>query len=444
METLRYSTLAAWAKDTCDAIREKDGTSGTIDHQDVPDRIRAIPSGGGTNVSGVTAQPENVSENVKFMDANGILKQGTMPENEAQTVVLDGSRTVYDIPEGHHPAGGEVRIYATEKRLTPSTTAQTYTSPGETVYTKIILDPIPDIYRDVSGADAEPGEVLSGAKFIGASGELETGEIDSKTGKQGTTVVSNGNKYIDKGYHDGTSYFTVNVPQEIASGEDSTSCTATASDVAQGKTFRSGGYLRTGTLPAAELPAISMSFDETDSSYLLVKGSVQIPQKSIAAAGQSTSGIAFVPKYKGATSVTPGSSQQTLSTAGKYVESDIVIGASSGGTAGKSAYYGEVTLSDTNLFGFDTKRFEQYSASKLSRIYMSSVSYGGGDYEIREFMWRNGNTKLTYWDAYSGKYVTEFNHSDVKINAYLSSIYFDTSGTFTFGGTYEIGIICDE
>lgn len=43
-----YATVQALFTAICDAIRTKDGTAATIAHQDIPDRIAAIPTGGGS------------------------------------------------------------------------------------------------------------------------------------------------------------------------------------------------------------------------------------------------------------------------------------------------------------------------------------------------------------------------------------------------------------
>jgi len=43
---MAYTTLSDLFKGICDAIRAKDGTTGTINHQDIPTRISAITTGG--------------------------------------------------------------------------------------------------------------------------------------------------------------------------------------------------------------------------------------------------------------------------------------------------------------------------------------------------------------------------------------------------------------
>lgn len=47
-----YETTEALFAGICDAIREKDGTTELISHQNIPERITAIPSGGGVEENG--------------------------------------------------------------------------------------------------------------------------------------------------------------------------------------------------------------------------------------------------------------------------------------------------------------------------------------------------------------------------------------------------------
>lgn len=43
----KYETVDSLFVGICDAIREKDGTTAMINHQDIPDRIMEIQVGGG-------------------------------------------------------------------------------------------------------------------------------------------------------------------------------------------------------------------------------------------------------------------------------------------------------------------------------------------------------------------------------------------------------------
>lgn len=49
----KYKTLDSLFDGICNAIREKDGTTALISHQDIPERIKSIPNvcgGGGRSV----------------------------------------------------------------------------------------------------------------------------------------------------------------------------------------------------------------------------------------------------------------------------------------------------------------------------------------------------------------------------------------------------------
>jgi hypothetical protein len=87
---------------------------------------------------------------------------------------------------------------------------------------------------------------------------------------------------------------------------------------------------------------------------------------------------------------------------------------------------------------------EGYSASKVSRIYITCTSYGDGDYVVREFNWRDGTTHLIAWDAYDGEFYAEFNHSDFVVTKDSQMVGVACNGAYVFDGTYEMVIICDE
>lgn len=339
MDTLKYPTPQALMEDTCNAIREKDGTSEKIDHQDVPDRIRAIATGPDVDLSGITAQRGDVSERVQFIDSSGKLDYGTMPEIADETVTLDGNNTEHDIEEGHHTGGGKVQIVPDTLSLTPSFKTQEITSPDGIVYTKVILDPIPDIYTDVSGADATPAQVLKGSKFVGAAGSVEEGGVEIRSGKR-FTVTTNGLKSISSAYYDSSAYFEVNVPQNIVSGggEDSTDCNATSSDVriyndsGQPVSFRAGGNLRYGGMRDVELPEIMIygrkQVVEGKKNYLVYATSEVVAPGYLAEGKTSykSGPIEMYCSFNGdKIKITPGKEVQQLATAGKYLEENIEV-----------------------------------------------------------------------------------------------------------------------
>lgn len=334
MDTLKYPTPQALMEDTCNAIREKDGTSEKIDHQDVPDRIRAIPSGGSDiDLSGITAQRGDVSERVQFMDSSGKLDYGSMPEIADDTVILDGDTPEHGIPGGHHTGGGKVKIVPDLSNIfTPTKEQQEFSPADGTVFTKIILDPIPDIYVDKTGADASTSEVLEGAKFIGASGTVEEGGIHKVTGAL-TPITTNGTKTFMRGkYYDNTVSVKVDVPQNIVSGENSTGTTATAEDIRNRKTARSGGAFVTGTMPDVDAPSIAIT--KYISTYggtrkLMVSASSAATESGYLERGKTANTSLDIPVYSeyngDSLAITPGRSAQYFSTAGKYVEANLKV-----------------------------------------------------------------------------------------------------------------------
>lgn len=387
-ETLTPAAMSTVLGDLNEAVTEQESV--------IEDIIEALQ---GKSIdydsSGVTALPEDVSESVMFMDANGVLRPGTMPEILDEDVVLDTNNTSFEIESGRH-TGGTVQIVSeTENnRFTPSSTEQTINAPSGKVFTKIILDPIPDIYVDYTGATAEDSHVLSGIKYIGKSGNLESGAIVTVSGKQGSTITSNGTKYINKGYHDGSSYMTVNVSQTINSGEDSSACTATAADVRINKTFRAGGTQKTGTMPDITLPSLEVFYDTTSSATdVTITATLPATSAGYLAARSISQSMKFIPKYTGSYSVTPGSSVQTLQTSGKYMTENITVSAVPAAEA-TSGYGEKIITSQTKTFTI-TGVIKQPNMISLCL----NADYGGSYYQVHDFFYNmNSATYTMTWE----------------------------------------------
>lgn len=107
---------------------------------EVPAKIDAIETG--ADVSGVTAIEDDVVTGKKFVDSAGELKDGSMPENTAETVTLSSSKTVYSIPRGRHSGEGTVKIDIDtgSNTFTPTKSSQTKSAPSGKVWTSITIN----------------------------------------------------------------------------------------------------------------------------------------------------------------------------------------------------------------------------------------------------------------------------------------------------------------
>lgn len=75
----KYPSIKELFTAICDAVRRADGTSSKINHQDIPDRIDAIPKGSGTEERVITMKVavfgsgiKQESLNIKLLDENDI------------------------------------------------------------------------------------------------------------------------------------------------------------------------------------------------------------------------------------------------------------------------------------------------------------------------------------------------------------------------------------
>lgn len=128
------------------------------------------------------------------------------------TATLDTSTTSYTVPAGYHDGTGKVNdgtgkvnITLEQKSITPTKAAQDITPGTGKVLSKVTVAAIPGNYGDVSEVDAAAENVISGKKFVDATGALKTGTMTNNGAVaatiNGTTVTS---YTISKGYHSGT------------------------------------------------------------------------------------------------------------------------------------------------------------------------------------------------------------------------------------------------
>lgn len=154
------------------------------------------------DVSGVTAEDRYVLVGQKFVDATGALKDGTMPHYVDKTEILDTKNKWYHVAPGYHE-GGSVEVVTEEKVATPAEAWYEVTPSDGKVLSKVIVDGIPQKYKDITPVKLSPEKVLEGNTYVDSTGPVDgtmpdNGDVSYILGK-GSTV----NYFIPKGYHSG-------------------------------------------------------------------------------------------------------------------------------------------------------------------------------------------------------------------------------------------------
>lgn len=129
------------------------------------------------DVSSVTAAAGDVLTGKIYVTSGGTVTTGTMVNNGNVSQTLDATSITYTIPKGYHGGTGTVKIVLEEKTVTPTKSTQNITPTGGKVLSKVIVNPIPDAYQDVTQVDAAATEVLSGKKIVSSTGEVVTGSM---------------------------------------------------------------------------------------------------------------------------------------------------------------------------------------------------------------------------------------------------------------------------
>ena len=162
----------------------------------IPDRYQ--------DVSGVTATAEQVLVGSEFVDRQGEVVSGAMPNNGEINKTLDGSTPSYTVPAGYTP-GGTVKIVTETKTVTPTKGSQNVTPTSGKVLLEVKVEPIPDEFQDVSGVTASAAQVLDGASFVNSAGVLVEGTMPNKDAINATIDGLTTTSYtVPAGYHNGS------------------------------------------------------------------------------------------------------------------------------------------------------------------------------------------------------------------------------------------------
>ncbi|MBR5367004.1 MAG: hypothetical protein IK132_12235 [Clostridia bacterium] len=140
--------------------------------------VAAIPAAY-QDVSSVDAAAADVLANKIFVDDEGNVTPGTMPNNGAVTKTLDAGENnqSYTIPAGYHNGSGAVTITLEQKSATPTKSAQTITPTAGKVLSSVTVAAIPSAYQDVSNVDATSADVMAGKTIVLADGTEVGGDI---------------------------------------------------------------------------------------------------------------------------------------------------------------------------------------------------------------------------------------------------------------------------
>ena len=135
----------------------------------------------------------------------GIINQGAV-----SVTVQEGG--TYTIPAGFHNGSGTVSGIAgggnynlQAKTITPTTKQQNVT-PDDGYYglSGVLVNAIPDAYKDVSSVTASAGDVLTGKIFVTSNGTVTPGEMINNGAIDKILDVTTVTYTVPKGYHSGS------------------------------------------------------------------------------------------------------------------------------------------------------------------------------------------------------------------------------------------------
>ena len=223
--------------DAYDEVDAKGGTmpvSETVDN--LADAIASIPS---VDVSDTTATAGDVLAGAEFYNSSGVKTTGTIPviTGGEDTAIITSVNDQIEIEEGYHDGMGSVFIQRSDVlKLIPGNIKSGITVLGVSGS----LTP----GTDVSDTTAVASNVLETKDFYLANGTKTTGTMADQSGTQKLGTKYSSTNYMGL-YHNSPGYYDTTSRVVMAKADFGT---ATASDVANGKTFASSsGWDITGT-----------------------------------------------------------------------------------------------------------------------------------------------------------------------------------------------------
>ena len=163
------------------------------------------------DVTAVTAEADNVLVGKVFVSSTGAVIAGTMTNNNGVEQVIDISAPVYTVPKGYHDGTGKVEIVVETKTVTPTKSTQNVTPSSGKVLSKVVVNPIPAAYQDVTPVTAAAADVLDGKKIVDDKGNVVEGTMPAIEGILTTLDTVTEYYNIPAGYHDGGGFVTINV-----------------------------------------------------------------------------------------------------------------------------------------------------------------------------------------------------------------------------------------
>lgn len=155
---------------------------------------------------------EGTSALGKDYNGNSVLVNGKMPHRGAIDETLDTTNPSVKIQSGYHNGDGKVKIVLEEKEVAPLVQGNLEVTPTSgKVLSKVIVNPIPSSYGDVSGTTLDSvveSGLLEGYTVIAQDADGKSVEVTGAMPNIGEFVETLDTHYdrvlIPEGYHDGT------------------------------------------------------------------------------------------------------------------------------------------------------------------------------------------------------------------------------------------------